>query len=74
MYYAILAYNSQTLYVWSSSTSDVERYIDWLNRDREVNLYTYEDIPAADWPEHENRDDAMSMDEPGWDDFMGAEE
>ena len=68
MFYKIHAYNTESLIVWASSEADVDRYIDWLNRDRDVNHYAARAIGET------GHDDAciLSMDEPHWDDFMSA--
>ena len=72
MFYAISAYNTQTRYVWAASAADVGRYVDHLNADREINLYAAKPIPESEWASYEGRSDVLSMDEPGWDDFMEA--
>ncbi|ETD02882.1 hypothetical protein U717_04120 [Rhodobacter capsulatus R121] len=71
-FYKITAYNSQALYFWGTD-ADVDRYVDWLNRDREINVYAAEAIPEAEWAQYEGRDDVLSGEECGWDDFMSAE-
>lgn len=73
MFYKITACNTTSLFAWASNPADVARWVDWLNRDREVNLHAAHEVPDAEWPEIEKRDDVMSMDEPGWDDFMPDE-
>lgn len=70
MFYKITAYNTQACYVWASSPADVERYVDYLNRNKDINLLAAYPIDESEWDEYEGRDDVMSMDEPGWDDFM----
>ena len=65
-FYKITAYNCQSLYFWGTET-DAERYVDWLNRDREINVYSAQAIPES---ECEEPDDALSGQEPGWDNFM----
>lgn len=74
MYYRITAYNTGALYAWSDDESKVARYVAWLNRNREINLYGYEAIGETS-PEDEpipleDRDDVLDMTEPYWDDFM----
>ncbi|WP_288949529.1 hypothetical protein [uncultured Paracoccus sp.] len=69
-FYKISAYNSQSLYFWGRE-ADCARYVDWLNRNREINVYRFAAIPESDWGEYEGRDDILSGDEPCWDDFMG---
>lgn len=39
-------------------------------RDRDINVYGYEAIPEDQWVEFEGRDDVLSGEEPGWDDFL----
>lgn len=68
-YYKISAYNTQAIIVWGDA-ADAERYVDWLNRDREINAYSATEIPESEWADYEGRDDVMSMCEPYWDDFM----
>lgn len=70
MFYEIMRYNHTKLIIWATSESDAERYVDWLNRDRKINLYAAYAIAEEDWPQYEARDDVLSADEPGWDDFM----
>lgn len=72
MFYEIRAYNAQTLIAWASDANDVERYVDWLNRSRDIDLYAAREVAEADWPRYERRNDVLSMDEPEWDDFMEA--
>lgn len=70
MFYRITASNREALYAWASDSADVERYVDWLNRDFEFNLYAASEVEHHLWPEMEVREDVMSMDEPHWDEFM----
>jgi hypothetical protein len=70
-FYKITAYNAQALYFWGSE-ADCDRYVDWLNRDREINVYSALAIPEPQWGEFERRDDVLSGEEPAWDDFMDA--
>ncbi len=70
MFYNITAYNSNNLYVWASHSSDVDRYVDWLNRKREINLYAASVAPQDQWAALENNSEVMSCDEAYWDDFM----
>lgn len=73
MFYIVSAYNSQDIIVWSSDEVKVDRYVNWLNRNREINLYSAKEADASQQAELEARDDVMSMDEPYWDDFMDQE-
>jgi hypothetical protein len=68
-FFAITAYNTTSLYFWGTDT-DAERYVDWLNRDRENNVYSASAIPEDQWSDYEDRDDVLSGEEPHWDDFM----
>lgn len=68
-FFEITAYNTEALYVWGRE-SRLLRYVEWLNRDRKTNHYTFEAIPESRWSDVECRDDVMSMEEPHWDDFM----
>ncbi len=68
MFYKATAYNTQSIVFWASENSDVDRYIDWLNRDRDVNVYSAEELGEEGFED----DCAFSMDEPDWDDFMDA--
>lgn len=74
MFYQITAYNQGALYAWASNPADVDRYVDWLNRDRDINVYAAHEIPEVEWAEYESRDDVLSMDEAYWDDFMAADD
>ncbi|HMM63454.1 MAG TPA: hypothetical protein PKD01_04945 [Mesorhizobium sp.] len=71
-FFKIAAYNTQALYFWGSE-ADAERYVDWLNRNRDINTYSATAIPEAEWGDYEGRDDVLSGEEPGWDDFMSDE-
>lgn len=68
-FYAIAAYNTQALYFWGTE-KDAGRYVDWLNRDRDINVYTMAAIPEGEWADYEGRDDVLSGEEAYWDDFM----
>ena len=70
-FYKITAYNTQALYFWGSE-ADASRYVDWLNRDRDINVYSARSIPEAEWAEYEGRNDVLSGEEYGWDDFMAG--
>lgn len=65
MFYKATAYNTGAIIFWSTDETKVERYIDWLNRDRDINVYHAEEM-GEDYED----DTAFSMDEAGWDDFM----
>ena len=69
MFYEIRAWNSQSLYVWASDETDVIKYVDWLNRNRDINVYSHYEIAEADVTD-DIINEAMSCDEPCWDDFM----
>lgn len=71
-YFEITAYNTQSLYFWGTK-DDAGRYVEWLNRNRDINVYHAAAIPEDQWAAYEGRDDILSGDEPYWDDFMGAE-
>ena len=71
-FYKITAYNTQALYFWGAE-ADVERYVDWLNRNRDINVYSASAILEAEWSEYESRNDVLSGEEPHWDDFMATE-
>ena len=73
MFYTLNAYNTQAIAVWASNKADVDRYVDWLNRDRDVNLYSAMPVDEDQQSEYESRSDFLSMDEPYWDDFMSDE-
>lgn len=45
--YKFSAYNTQAMYGWGDD-ADAIAYCDFLNRDREINLYTYAEITDAD--------------------------
>jgi len=68
-YYKISAYNAQALYFWGRD-KDADRYVDWLNSNRENNAYSARAIPASDWAQYEGRDDVLSSEDTFWDDFM----
>lgn len=68
-FFKITAYNTQVLYFWGAE-GDADRYVDWLNRDREINVYSAQAIPEGQWGDFEGRDDVLSGEEPCWDDFM----
>ena len=72
-FFKIAAYNTQALYFWGTE-EDAERYVDWLNRDREINTYSAQAIPEADWAKYEERDDVLNGTEAYWDDFMEGDE
>lgn len=72
-FFKIAAYNTQALYFWGTE-ENAERYVDWLNRDREINTYSAQAIPEADWAEYEGRDDVLNGEEAYWDDFMEGDE
>lgn len=71
-FFKIAAYNAQALYFWGTD-ADCDRYVDWLNRNREINVYSAAAIPADQWAEMETREDVLSGEEYGWDDFMVEE-
>lgn len=71
-FFQIAAYNTQALYFWGTD-ADCVRYVDWLNRDRDINVYSHRAIPESEWADYEGRDDVLSGEEPGWDDFMAEE-
>lgn len=71
-YYKITAHNAQALFFWGTE-ADADRYVDWLNRNLAINVYAASAIPEDQWPEYEGRDDILSGEEYGWDDFMAAE-
>ena len=68
-FYKIEAFNTAALYFWGTE-EDVDRYVDHLNRNREINVYGYRAIPEDQWEEYEGRDDVMNGEEAGWDDFI----
>lgn len=68
-FFQITAYNAQDLYFWGTE-QDAARYVDWLNRDRDINHYSASAIPQADWAEYEGRDDVLSSEDAYWDEFM----
>jgi hypothetical protein len=68
-FFKITAYNTQSLYFWGNE-EQCDRYTDWLNRDREINMYSFTSIPESEWTEYEDRDDVLSGEEVDWDDFM----
>lgn len=70
-FYRISAYNTEALYFWGPE-ADLIRYVDHLNRDREINVYGWEAMPQAEWAAFEGRDDILSSEDPSWDDFMDA--
>ena len=70
-FFKIDAYNTQALYFWGTE-ENADRYVDWLNRDREINTYSAQAIPADEWAEYEGRDDVLNGEEAYWDDFMEA--
>jgi hypothetical protein len=39
--WSIGAYNTEGIYAYGTE-SEVDRYVNWLNRDREINLYSAE--------------------------------
>lgn len=71
MFYKITAHNTDALYAWSFNAADIQRYVDWLNRDREINVYSAQAVINADEiAQLETQGDVLNMDEPSWDDFM----
>lgn len=72
-FFKIAAYNTQALYFWGTE-ENAERYVDWLNRDREINTYSAQAIQEAEWAEYEGRDDVLNGEEAYWDDFMEGDE
>lgn len=68
-FFKIAAYNEAALYFWGTE-ANAARYVEWLNRDREVNTYSMDAIPEAEWAEYEGRDDVLNGEEAYWDDFM----
>ncbi len=73
MFYNVTAYNSNILNVWASNPSDVQRYVNWLNRNREINLYSAREADTAEWLALEKNTEVLNCDEPHWDDFMDEE-
>lgn len=71
-FFEISAYNTPSIYVWGDE-HDVDRYVDWLNKGLEINLYAAGEVPEDQWDDLEAREDVMSMEEPYWDDFMEDE-
>ena len=71
-FFKIDAYNTQALYGWGSE-ENADRYTDWLNRNREINVYSAQAIPEGEWAEYEGRDDVLNGEEAYWDDFMEAD-
>ena len=71
-FFKIDAYNTQALYFWGSE-ENADRYTDWLNRNREINVYSAQAIPEGEWAEYEGRDDVLNGEEAYWDDFMEAD-
>lgn len=69
MFYRISAYNENAIIIWSSSTTNVLKYIEFLNRNREINHYQYEELGQEGY---EDKCD-LSCDEPHWDDFIKEE-
>lgn len=76
MYYSITAHNAQSMIAWASNENDVDRYVDWLNRDREINVYYHAPAKADEITHIEGcgLDGLISMDENNWDDFMGTDD
>ena len=72
-FFKIAAYNTEALYFWGTE-ENAERYVDWLNRDREINTYSAQAIPEAEWSDYEDRDDVLNGTEAYWDDFMEGDE
>lgn len=70
MFYCAIAYNSESLYAWSSNPGNVDRWVEWLNRNRDINVYAAYEVPEDEWDDLEGRDDVLSMDESYWDEFM----
>lgn len=66
MFYQAAAHNAQPLTFWATNPADADRYIDWLNRKRDINVYAAHELGEAG---HED-ECAFSCDEPYWDDFM----
>ena len=44
----ITAYNSNTMYGANDNEAVVAAYVDWLNRNREINVYSYAEIGEAE--------------------------
>lgn len=61
---------SNALFVWSSDESKIEKYIDWLNRNRDINHYYAKEIAETEWAALEERSDLQNFDEVDWDEFM----
>jgi len=72
-FFKISAYNTNPVFFWGTS-ENADRYVHYLNRDRENNVFSATTIPAAEWAEYENRDDVLSGEEPYWDDFMNDDQ
>lgn len=68
-FFKITAHNAQEIIFWGAD-ADCARYVDHLNRNRNINVYSMEAIPEAEWSEYEGRDDVLSGEEYGWDNFM----
>lgn len=68
MFYAARAYNSNEIIFWATASADVEKYVNFLNRDREINVYAAHELGATGYEDV----CVMSCDEPHWDDFMNA--
>lgn len=48
MWYKFSAYNSQTLYGWTTTPEIADVACDRLNRGKEINLYAYEELSDSD--------------------------
>lgn len=48
MFYAFTAYNSETLYGWTTNEAVLKAMLDRLNRKREINLYSAEALGDTD--------------------------
>lgn len=66
MFYQARTYNTQAVTFWASNPDDAARYIDWLNRAREINVYAAHELGETGFED----DCVFSCDEPDWDDFM----
>ena len=67
-FFKIAAYNTQALYFWGTE-ENAERYVDC-----EINTYSAQAIPEAEWSDYEDRDDVLNGTEAYWDDFMEGDE
>lgn len=71
--YEITARHAKTMY-FKGTEDDCDRYVEWLNEDRNTDFYSYDELPQDQWDDFEDHDDLISSEEPGWDDFMEQEE